>query len=62
MVRGRKEREGDKQVTLEKVIEEIGRMYAKALTLKYVQKPLSWSLYQVWKMVDAWEKENGKAD
>ena len=49
-------------MTLEKVIEEIGRMYAKALTLEYVQKPLSWALYQVWKMVDRREKENEKVN
>lgn len=45
-------------MTLNTVITKLTYYYKKALELDYVQKPLSWALYQTWKFVDA--KENKK--
>ena len=42
-------------MTLEKVIALLGANYTKALGIKYEKKPqlpLSWALYQTWKLVD----------
>lgn len=35
-----------------KIISRIDTLYAKATALGYIQKPLAWALYQVWKEVD----------
>ena len=34
----------------------VKRLYEKAITLEYVQKPISWALYQAWKEFDKREK------
>lgn len=44
-------------MSIKKAIEELGRYYAKALTLDYVRNKVAWVLYQVWKIADK-EKEN----
>ena len=36
----------------------VKRLYDKAITLEYVQKPISWALYQAWKEFDKREKCN----
>ena len=40
-------------MTLEKVIKLLEAEYERAKKIAYVQKPLAWALYQVWKKVDA---------
>ena len=40
-----------------KIIQRIHVLYAKATALGYIQKPLAWALYQVWKEVDKEESE-----
>lgn len=44
-------------MTLEKAIELLKAEYERAKKLEYVHKPLAWALFQVWKKVDAKEKE-----
>jgi hypothetical protein len=39
-------------VTIEQVIELLRKEYERAKNMEYVQKPLAWALYQVWKKVD----------
>ena len=39
-------------ITLEKAIKMLEVEYERAKKLKYVQKPLAWALYHVWKKVD----------
>ena len=41
-----------------KIIQRIHVLYAKATALGYIQKPLAWALYQVWKEVDKAESED----
>ena len=43
-------------MTLEKAIKILGIKYGIALTNDYIQKPISWALYQTWKDVNAKEK------
>lgn len=54
------------RLTVYDAISLVKRLYEKAVTLEYVQKPISWALYQTWKEFDKrekvsypWEKENG---
>ena len=35
-----------------KIIKRIEALHAKAMALGYIQKPLAWALYHVWKEVD----------
>lgn len=44
-------------MTFEKVFRMLKIEYEKAMRANYVKKPLSWALYNVWKMVDAVEME-----
>lgn len=37
---------------LSKAMDRVSEMYEKALKSPYVQKPLAWALYQVWKEYD----------
>lgn len=53
------------RLTVYDAISLVKRLYEKAVTLEYVQKPISWALYQTWKEFDKrekvpypWEKEN----
>ena len=39
-------------MTLEQAIELLKQEYERAKTLEYVQKPLAFALYQVWKEAD----------
>ena len=55
------------RLTVYDAISLVKRLYEKAVTLEYVQKPISWALYQTWKEFDKrenvpypWEKENGR--
>ena len=43
-------------MTLEEAIQTLCEMYGKAVTYDYVQKPVSWALYQTWKISDNKEK------
>ncbi len=38
-------------------IERLIHNYYRALALRGIKKPVSWSLYQTWKWADAYEKE-----
>lgn len=44
-------------MTLKKVLAMVDREYEKAKQNSYVQKPLAYALYKVWRLVDAEEKE-----
>ena len=39
-------------MTLEKAIKLLETEYERAKKLEWVQNPLAWALYQVWKKVD----------
>lgn len=39
-------------MTLEQAIELLKQEYERAKSLEYVQKPLAFALYQVWKISD----------
>lgn len=39
-------------MTLEKAIKLLEAEYERAKKIPYVQKPLAWALYQVWKKAD----------
>lgn len=39
-------------MTVEKAIRRIKEEYSKAKKLGYIQKPLAWVLYQVWREAD----------
>lgn len=49
-------------MTIEKVIRMLKSEYERAKTFEFVKKPLSWALYNVWKTVDAVEKEQETND
>lgn len=40
------------QPKMPKWARKVGQMYNKALKMPYIQKPLAWALYQVWKEYD----------
>ena len=40
-----------------RIIRRIQAFYEKATALGYIQKPLAWALYQVWKDVDEAESK-----
>ena len=40
-------------MTLEQAIEMLKKEYQRARNMGYVEKPLAWSLYQVWKKADS---------
>ena len=44
-------------MTMNDVIILLGKNYTRALTLKFVRKPLSYALFQTWHEVDRKEKE-----
>lgn len=44
-------------MTLEKAVELLEAKYEQAKKIEYVQKPLAWALYQVWKEVDSMKDE-----
>lgn len=44
-------------MTLKKALAMVDREYEKAKQNSYVQKPLAYALYKVWRLVDAKEKE-----
>lgn len=44
-------------MTLEKAIKLLEEQYERAKKLEYVENPLAWALYQVWRTVD---KETNK--
>ena len=48
-------------VSLDKAIELLATNYGKAVTLDYVNKPVSWALYQTWKEIDDREKNKERA-
>ena len=39
-------------MTLEQAIELLKKEYERAQNMEYVQKPLAWALFQVWKVAD----------
>ena len=39
-------------MTLKKAIELLELEYERAKEMRYVQKPLAWALFQVWKKAD----------
>lgn len=41
-----------------KIIHRIETLYAKAKVLGYINNPLAWALYQVWKEIDKAESED----
>ncbi len=41
----------------DRAIDEFWKQYGKALNLDYVQKPISWALYQTWVKINAIEVE-----
>ena len=44
-------------MTLEKAVKLLEAEYERAKNLEYVQRPLAWALYQVWKAVDSMKDE-----
>lgn len=40
-------------MTIEKAIRELIKTYEKAQTLEWVDDPVAWALYQVWKDADS---------
>lgn len=48
--------------TLTKAVYELMRQHKKALSLKYVKKPISWALYHTWRILDNEEKERETKD
>jgi hypothetical protein len=40
-------------VTLEKAIELLKTKYEQAKNMEYVQKPLAWALFKVWREADS---------
>lgn len=44
----------------DRAIEEFWRQYGNALNSDYVQKPISWALYQTWIKINALEMERIK--
>ena len=49
-------------MTLAKAIEMLVKEYERAKHIEYVQKPLAWALFQVWKQADKEEKKKGERD
>lgn len=47
-------------MTLEKVVKLLEAKYEQAQKIEYVQNPLAWALYQVWKEVDSMKYEKQK--
>jgi hypothetical protein len=47
-------------MTLEKAKKLIDEEYERAKRLEYVNDPLAYALYQVWKKADKERNENGK--
>ena len=47
---------------LEKAIESIRTEYAEAKKRDYIHKPLSYAIYQTWKMVDKIEREKNEKE
>lgn len=43
-------------IILTAVFDMIRKKYEEAQKLDYIDKPLSWALYQVWKQADATEQ------
>ena len=48
-----------RRMNLEKIAKMIDEYYDKARNTSYIQKPLAWALYQVWKYVDEHEQPTG---
>lgn len=44
-------------MTLKKAVKLLEAEYERAKKLEYVQKPLAWALYQVWKEADSIKEE-----
>ena len=44
-------------MTLKKAVKLLEAEYERAKKLEYVQKPLAWALYQVWKEADSMREE-----
>ena len=44
-------------MTLQKIFEMLQIKYTYAVTQEWIEKPLAYALYQVWKYVDAHEKK-----
>lgn len=44
-------------MTLEKAVKLLEEKYEQAQKMEYVQKPLAWALYQVWKEVNSMKDE-----
>lgn len=42
------------------IIDKFNENYKKAITLKYVKKPISWSLYRTWRWFDKNEQPIGR--
>lgn len=55
---GKKKEMAKEQFDIDKVCWMIRGAYAYAKDEKWIMKPLAWALYEVWKIVDKWEKEN----
>lgn len=55
-----------KLITLEDAHRMLDELYQQAVKNPWIEKPLAWALYQVWREVDAEEERNdrreGKAD
>lgn len=47
-------------MTLGEAIEMLKKEYERAKNMEYVQKPLAWALFQVWKKVDQKEKKGDR--
>lgn len=50
------------KLTIELAIRKVTEEYFYAVKRQYVQKPLSWALYQTWKYFDEREKAKGAED
>lgn len=44
-------------MTLQKIVEMLQIKYTYAVSQEWIRKPLAYSLYKVWRYVDAHEKE-----
>ena len=47
-------------MTLEQAIELLRQEYERAKNMEYVQKPLAWALFQVWKKADRAKMKGGE--
>ena len=48
------------EVSLQKVLEKLQTKYTYAVSQKWINKPLAYALYHVWRYVDTYEKSTSQ--